>query len=147
MRMALSPASSASSSYVGYTILQGAQVEDVKKIQAQESVARESCSSNSLRLLTFLTYPLCVTGAADTVGCWGIPGICVAGAGICWPGSACVMPRIALSICGRNICPRGVLKKVLGRDLICSGILFPRRNMDKSWVKLLQLCINRSYDC
>lgn len=57
-----------------------------------------------------------------------------------------MMPRIALSICGRSICPRGVLKNVLGRDLICSGILFPRRNMDKSWVKLLQLCINRSYD-
>lgn len=66
MRTALSPASSASSSYVGYTILQGAQVEEVKKIQAQDFVASESCSSNSLRLLTFLTYPLicCVVGAA-----------------------------------------------------------------------------------
>lgn len=68
MSTALSPASSASSSYVGYTILQGAQVEEVKKIQAQEFVARESCSSNSLRVVTFLTYPLICCGAG-AVGC------------------------------------------------------------------------------
>lgn len=30
---------------------------------------------------------------------------------------------------------------------MCSGMFFPRRNMDRSWVKLLQLCRKRSYDC
>lgn len=58
MRTALAPASSASSSYVGYAILHGAQVDDVKKMTAQLFDASASCSSSSLKLLTFLTYPL-----------------------------------------------------------------------------------------
>ena len=58
-----------------------------------------------------------------------------------------VTPRMADSICGFIICPKGVLRNVRGRLRMCSGIFWPTRNVARSWVKLLQLWRKRSYDC
>ena len=58
-RTARSPASSASSSYVGYTILQGGHVADVKKMAtpALRRAACANCSSSCCMLLTIRTVP------------------------------------------------------------------------------------------
>ena len=53
---------------------------------------------------------------------------------------AVVMGRMAASICGRSIWPKGVWRTVSGREVMCEGMLWPVRNIERSFVKLLQLC-------
>ena len=128
--------------------MQGAQVDEVKKMVVAVCEAERRCFSRDTRLLTFMTLPY---GAALVDGVPVVAGFelgallpFVAGGTFRDGIGACVTDRMPASSCGFSICPKGVSNTLFGKLVIWLGIPLPTRNIAKSLVKLLQLCANRS---